>query len=302
MEVSLMSELLILNKTDRNLRDRLSSSEINRLHFLMEFDSIGTRAEYKRGLSEFISYLRVEFSINELKAEREHINAYKNHLHLNIKNSKATINKKLAVVSSYYQYLISKKVLESSPCEFIKRYKVANVGSSVAITREEVEKLYSSLHTKNLQELLKKTMIILLFETGMRISELLNLKIGSIKRDFGDYILEFEQKGGANHKVVLNELALSYLGRFLEELTNAGFDISEDKLLFQTKSGRSINRKNFARMIKNEAEKAEINSAIHPHTARVSFIRQSHKEGMDIYSIRKKVGHSSVRTTERYLG
>ncbi len=78
-------------------------------------------------------------------------------------------------------------------------------------------------------------MITLLFETGMRISELLNLKFGSIKCDFGDYILEFEQKGGA----------------------------------------------------------------IHPHTTRVSFIRQSHKEGMDIYSIRKIVGHSSVRTNER---
>lgn len=284
------------------LTRRLSVTEHNRLLFLMEFDSVGTRSEYKRGLSEFISYLRVEFSINELKAEREHINAYKNHLHLNIKNSKVTINKKLAVVSSYYQYLISKKVLESSPCEFIKRYKVANVGSSVAITRDEVEKLYSSLHTKNIQELQKKTMIVLLFETGMRISELLNLKIGSIKRDFGDYILEFEQKGGANHRVILNELALSYLGKFLEELTIAGFDVSEDKLMFQTKTGRNINRKNFARLIKNIAEKAGINSEIHPHTARVSFIRQSHKEGMDIYTIRKNVGHSSVKTTERYLG
>jgi integrase/recombinase XerD len=179
---------------------------------------------------------------------------------------------------------------------------MANVGTSVAITREEVELLYNSMPTDKLYDLQKKTMIILLFETGMRISELLTLKIGSIKRDFGDYILEFEQKGGAIHKVILNELALSYLGKFLEELTSNGSDLCEEKILFQTRSGRNINRKNFARLLTTLAKKAGLSSEMHPHTARVSFIRQKHKENMDIYSIRKKVGHSSVRTTERYLG
>ena len=73
---------------------------------------------------------------------------------------------------------------------------------------------------------------ILKFETGMRISELLSLKIGSIKRDFGEYILEFEQKGVTTHKVILNELALSFLGNFLEELSaelsNAGAELMEN--------------------------------------------------------------------------
>ena len=145
-------------------------------------------------------------------------------------------------------------------------------------------------------------MIVLLFETGMRISELLSLKVGSIKRDFGDYILEFEQKGGVIHRVVLNELALSYLGKFLEVMGNNGSDLTEEKILFQTRSGRNINRKNFARLLSILAKKAGLSSEIHPHTARVSFIRQKNKENMDIYSIRKKVSHSSVRTTERYLG
>lgn len=297
-----MSAIIEINKTERNLRRTLSDNEKHRLLFLMELDSIGSRAEYKRGLSEFITYLRLEFSINERLATREHINAYKNHLLLNKKNAKATINKKLAVVSSYYQYLLSKRVLEENPCEFIRRFRMANTGTSVAITRDEIERLYNTISTTRLYDLQIKTMIILLFETGMRISELLSLKIGSIKRDFGDYILEFEQKGGAIHRVILNELALSYLGRFLEELTAVDSDVAEEKILFQTRSGRQINRKNFARLLNTLAKKAGLSSEIHPHTARVSFIRQKHKENMDIYSIRKKVGHSSVRTTERYLG
>ena len=119
---------------------------------------------------------------------------------------------------------------------------------------------------------------------------------------FGDYILEFEQKGGAIHRVILNELALSYLGKFLEELAAAGHELTKEKILFQTRSGRSISRKNFYRLLNTLSTKAGLSSEIHPHTARVSFIRQKHQEGMDIYSIRKKVGHSSVRTTERYLG
>ena len=289
-------------KTDRNLRRNLSDNEKNRLLFLMELDSVGSRAEYKRGLAEFITYLRLEFAIHELKAEREYINAYKNHLLLNRKNAKATINKKLAVVSSYFHFLQTKRVVEDNPCEFIRRFKMANIGTSVAITRDEVEQLYNSLPSRNLYELQKKTMVVLLFETGMRVSELLSLKIGSIKRDFGDYVLEFEQKGGGVHRVILNELALSFLGKFLESLGENGFELFEERFIFQTRSGRKINRKNFARLIKELGIKAGLSSEIHPHTARVSFIRQMHKEGIEIYSIRKKVGHSSVRTTERYLG
>ena len=145
-----MNSIVEVKKTERNLRRNLSDNEKNRLLFIMELDSIGSRAEYKRGLSEFITYLRLEFSINELVTSREHINAYKNYLLHNKKNGKSTINKKLAVVSSYFAYLISKKVLENNPCEFIRRFKMANVGTSVAITREEVERLYNSMSTGKL--------------------------------------------------------------------------------------------------------------------------------------------------------
>ena len=301
MEISFVSTIIEVNKTERNLRRSLSENEKNRLHFLMELDSIGSRAEYKRGLSEFITYMRLEFNLNELKAEREHINAYKNHLLLNKENGKATINKKLAITSSYFQYLLSKRIVEENPCEFIRRFKLANVGSSVAITRDEVEQLYNSMPANKHSDIQKKTMIILLFETGMRISELLSLKVGSIKRDFGNYVLEFEQKGGAIHRVILNELSLAFLGTFLENISANGEDHSVDQFLFQTRTGRKINRKNFARLLNTLALKAHLSSEIHPHTARVSFIRQKHLEGMDIYTIRKKVGHSSVKTTERYL-
>jgi integrase/recombinase XerD len=301
MEVLFVSADLELRKTERNLRRSLSETEKNRLLFLMELDSVGSRAEYRRGLGEFITYLRSEFSINELKAEREHINSYKNHLLINKKNAKATINKKLTVVSSYFQYLLSKRVVEENPCEFIRRFRMANVGTSVAITRDEVEQLYNSLPSRNLSELQKKTMMVLLFETGMRISELLSLKIASIKRDFGEYVLEFEQKGGAVHRVTLNEIALAFLGKYLEGLVNSVPELAESRLLFQTRTGRKINRKNFYRLMKTIAKNANLGCEIHPHTSRVSFIRQKHKEGVDIYSIRKKVGHSSVKTTERYL-
>jgi integrase/recombinase XerD len=298
--INIMNELTF--QPHKQLKRELSSNEKNRLLFLMGFDSIGSRIEYKRSLSEFITYLRLEFSINELKTEREHINAFKNHLLLNKKNSKATINKKLAVTSSYFHYLQTKNVIDTNPCEFIRRFKMANVGTSVAITRDEIEKIYKSLPDTTLEDLKKKTLVVLIFETGMRVSELLSLKVGSIKKDFGKYILSFEQKGGAIHRVELNELALSHLGLFLEKSQFAGKNLEPDSLIFTTKSGRKINRKNFARFFKCLSNNADLDSDIHPHTARVSFIRQKHKEGMDIYSIRKKVGHSSIKTTERYLG
>ena len=292
----------LVSSSSNGLKRELSQNEKNRLLFLLEKDSKGTRDEYKRTLSEFIIYLRSEFNINEVKAQREHINAFKQHLEINQKNSRSTINKKLAVVSSYFRFLEEKRIISENPCEFIRRFRMPNIGKSIAITRAEVELIYGSLPTSNLYELQKKTMIVLLFETGMRISELLNLKFGTIKRDFGEYVLEFEQKGGVTHKIVLNEVALSYLGKYLEALVEVGRGEKESEYLFLTKNKRVIDRKNFYRMIQSIGKSSGIMAVIHPHTARVSFIKQKHKEGMDIYSIRKKVGHSSVRTTERYLG
>jgi len=297
-----MSEVVIINKELRNPRRNLSEIEKLRLLFLMELDSVGSRTEYKRCLSEFIAYMRSEFTINELRAERDHINSFKNHLLLNKKNSKATINKKLAVVSGYFKYLQSKRVVESNPSELFKRFRMANIGKSVAITREEIEKIYNSMPTRNIYEIQKKTMVVLLFETGMRISELLSLRIESIKRDFGVYVFEFEQKGGVLHRVQLNDLALSYLGNYLENIMSDDNELPANNLLFYTRNERAINRKNFYRMLKSIARNAKISVEIHPHTSRVSFIRQKHENGVDIYSIRRLVGHSSVRTTERYLG
>ena len=284
----------------RDVSPGRSLTERNRLLFLMELDSIGSREEYERCLGQFITYLRLEFSVNELKAEREHINAYKNNLLLNKKNGKATINKKLSVISSYFHYLLSKDLIENNPCEFIRRYRLANIGTSVAITREEVEIIYRSMPQKNFNQLRQKTMVIILFETGLRISELLSIRISAIKKDFGDYILEVVQKGGKIHRVILNELSLSWVGFYLEEISRLG-EVDPEDLFFKTSSGRKINRNNFSRALKKIAVAAGINSKIHPHTSRVTFIRQKYKEGMDIYTIRKKVGHSSVTTTERYL-
>jgi site-specific recombinase XerD len=157
------------------------------------------------------------------------------------------------------------------------------------------------MKSDDIRSLQKKTMIIVMFETGIRVSELLSLKVKYLKKDFGQFIVEFPQKGGVNHKVVLSDLAICYLGRFIEELERLGVKKEEDHYLFLTKHGRRFDRKNFYLILRRQSL---VSGAIgmHPHSARVSYIRQKHHEGMDIYTIRKKVGHSSVSTTERYLG
>jgi integrase/recombinase XerD len=279
----------------------LSENERNRRLFINELDSAGSRKEYSRCLGEFLLYLRRDFSINELKTEREHINAFKNYLFLNKQNSKSTVNKKLSVISGYFIFLIEKRVLAENPCEFVRRFKMANIGKSVAITREEIERIYRSLSFNTFYEIQKKTLIVLLFESGIRISEMLNLKISSLKKDYGEYILEFEQKGGRNHRIKLNDLSIAYLGRYLEELALLG-EIDPNTHLFLTRKRRLLDRNNFAKMLKRVAINAGLDTAIHPHSARVSYIKKRNREGADIYTIRKEVGHSSVRTTERYLG
>lgn len=289
-------------KTHSNLRRNLSELDMHRLRFLQDFNSIGTRNEYKRNLGEFITYIRTEFLINELKVEREHITAFKSYLQLNRSNSSVTINKKLSVISSYFSYLQNLRIVNDNPCFYVRRFNVSNLGMTRALDRKSVEKLYTSLPSSNFHHLKIKTMVVLLIETGIRESELLSLKLSSITKDFGSYVLIFDQKGGKKHKVILNELAVAILGQYLEQLLELGPSTGEESLLFSTKSGKKIDRKNFYKLFKKIGSKYNIDNDLNPHMTRATYIRQKYEEGIDIYRVKKDVGHSSIKTTERYLG
>lgn len=291
----------MVQETARNLRPNVAYEKLPILRklFLEYFNSVGTKNEYRRCLDEYVGYLRMHFTITEIKANSDHINAFKNFLLNEVSNNEVTINKKLSIVSSYYTFLMRRKLISDNPVRFIRKFKVSNTGKSRAITRDEIEQIYRSLKEETRYQITVKAMIILLFETGIRVSELINLKSDNIIYDYGEYYLEFAQKGGKKHKVKLNEVSKYYIGRLLE---NENLDESSSDYIFKTKNGRIFDRKNVYRLIVGLGRKNYLRVKIHPHTARVSYIREALESGQEIYSIKRAVGHSSIKTTERYLG
>ena len=295
-----MGSELINNKSVRNLRPNttIENLSIIRKLFIAYFNSEGTKDEYLRCLEEYLAFLRMHFRLSEIKATSDHVNAFKNYLHSEILNSEITVNKKLSIVSSYYTFLIRRKIVPDNPVRFIRKYKVSSSGKSRAITREEIEIIYRSLKEESKYQLTIKTLVILLFETGIRVSEAINLTTENIVYDYGNYYLEFVQKGGKVHKVKLNELSKYYIGKLLDCEASKSELIH---LLFKTKNGAKFDRKNIHRLIASLGKKNNLKVKIHPHSARVSFMREALESGMELYSIKKAVGHSSIKTTERYL-
>lgn len=291
---------VVFRETARNLRASSSLENLSLLRklFISYFNSEGTREEYERCLGGYLGYLRMHFGISEIRATSDHINAFKNFLYVDVKNSEVTINKKLSIVSSYYTFLMRRKIVLDNPVRFIKKFKVSSMGRSRAITRNEIELIYSSLKENTAYQITIKTLIIVLFELGIRVSELINLTTENIIYDYGDYCLDFTQKGGKNHKVKLNELTKCYLGKLLQLRS---VEEGSVELLFRTKTGQRFDRKNIYRLLAGIGKRNDLKVKIHPHTARVSFIREALESGREIYSIKRSVGHSSVKTTERYL-
>lgn len=291
---------LIIKENARNLRPNVPFEKLPTLRklFIEYFNSSGTKEEYRRCLEEYVAYLRLHFAITEIKATSDHINAFKNYLQNEVSNTSTTINKKLSVVSSYYTFLMRRKIVLENPVRFVRKFKVSNNGKSRAITRNEIEIVYKSLKEDSGYRLTIKALVIILFETGIRVSELIGLTTKNIVYDYGNYYLEFFQKGGKSHKVKLNEISKYYLGKILELEK-----IEDDKnvLLFKTKTGQKFDRKNIYRLISGIGKTNNLKVRIHPHTARVSYIREALESGKEIYSIRKSVGHASIKTTERYL-
>lgn len=287
-------------KEHRNLRRALSRLEQARIFYLQEFDSPATKKEYKRNLGEFIHYLRTQYNTTELSAQREHINAFKNYLLNNSKNSKLTINKKLSVVSGYFEYLAEKSLIEDNPAHYIRRYKRASQSHTRALSETEVLLLLEHIPHKTYLQLKFKTMCVLLFDIGMRIEELLTLSPDSIQIYEGQYVFYLKNKGGALHRVEIPESSQAYLGKYLEESLKI-YQTSENMhYLFMTSSKRKIERKNFTRMLSSYAQRLGIGH-VHPHMARATKARSMRKAGCDVFKIKSHLAHKSINTTFIYL-
>lgn len=201
----------------------------------------------------------------------------------------------LLSIKSLHKYLKKLKILDEDVTINIEQPKMAKHLPDV-LSYDEVNNLLD-IEIKTGEDIRNKAMLELLYASGFRISELLNIKLGDI--DFTNAVVRTFGKGSKERVVPLPDVTLDYINKYLE-IRKDILNKKESDYLFITKRGNKMDRTTFFKFIKNLLIKKNIHKDISPHTLRHSFATHLLEGGADLRSIQVLLGHENIKTTKIY--
>ena len=215
--------------------------------------------------------------------------------YLNINKDSRTIARNITSLNNFFKYLMIEKIIEVNPCEFIDRPKLSKKLPNV-LSVEEVDKLLDiKLNTRF--DYRNKAMLELLYSSGLRISELVNLTTRDI--DFTNSIVRCFGKGNKERIVPISEYSLYYI-KLYYDMRDTFFKGKINDYLFLNNHGKKLTRQGFNKILNKILEEKNIKKEVTPHTLRHSFATHMLNGGADLRSIQILLGHSDISTTKIY--
>lgn len=255
-----------------------------------------TLESYGRDLRQFQNYLK-NSQLDILKnSSRDTILSYLGNLQSKGR-SISTISRNLAAIKSFYQYMVRERHLDKDPAVNLESPKLEKKLPKI-LTIHEVEELLKQPNILLPTGLRDKSMLELLYATGIRVSELTNLNISDINLDMG--YIKCYGKGFKERIVPLGSIAArcvqEYVGKGRPRLVRS----YEEPSLFVNHHGNRLTRQGFWKIVKKYALEANIMKAITPHTLRHSFATHLLENGADLRSVQEMLGHADISTTQIY--
>lgn len=202
----------------------------------------------------------------------------------------------LTVFKLFYVYLINKGVISINPCEGIKMPKLEKKLPDY-LTIEEVDNLLD-IKTSTAYDKRNKAMLEVLYATGIRVSELINLTMSNLYLD--DEMIKVFGKGSKERVVPINEVAIDYLNDYLSYGRSELLGIKTSEYVFISSRHTKITRQAFFKFLKKLCEEKGIRKNISPHTLRHSFATHLLNNGADLRVVQELLGHSDIATTQIY--
>lgn len=259
--------------------------------------SKNTLSSYGRDINLYINYLEEKhiFDINE--TDRSTVLTYV----LSLKNNKratSTILRTIVSLKAFYGYAHKNGLIKDDPTVGIESPK-SEKRHIVILTNEEIDALLDAPNGKNDKELRDKSMLELLYATGIRVSELISLDINDVNLDMGFVCCKSSSQ--KERIIPIGRICTDALSMYIKEAREKIISDSREKALFvNLSSGKRISRQGFWKIIKQYQQKAGISKDITPHTLRHSFAAHLLENGADIRSVQNMLGHSDISSTQVY--
>lgn len=251
--------------------------------------SDNTVNSYRDNLKQFFCYFENK---NILTLTENDIKAFIN----NLNKSAKTKAHYITVLNSFYNFLIDEDKISINPCESIKQPKIPKKLPNY-LTVEEVDRLLN-LRLNTPLQYRNKAMLELLYSTGIRITELTELKLNNI--DFNDELIRVIGKGSKERIIPLGEEAIKHLKLYVNQYRNLILKTKTSNYLFINNFGNKMTRQGFFKILKKECKAQGIDKNISPHTLRHSFATHMLNNGADLRIIQELLGHSDISTTQIY--
>lgn len=273
--------------------DKAEQYLVNYISYLKDIKkfSANTIKAYQQDIAQFFKHMEKE----KLLIDREDIRDYISKIFIQSRN-KSTVARKIYALKSFYSFVLKNGGIEKNPFDGINTPKIDRKIPEI-LTISEMNKFLDRLPKNNFIELRNKAIFELLYATGMRISELTNLKLTDI--DFENRLLRVMGKGKKERIVPFNETARDALLRFNRE-SKLKFKITKE-YVFVNNRGNKITDRSVERILQESFKQVmDSDKHVYPHLFRHSFATHLLQKGANLRVIQELLGHSNLATTEKY--
>ncbi|MBD5458083.1 MAG: site-specific tyrosine recombinase XerD [Lachnospiraceae bacterium] len=256
--------------------------------------SNNTAMSYKRDL-EKVQHFMVQKGIQNVEdVTEEALGEYIQYLEDN-HFAMATVSRNVASIKAFHHFLLCEGIVKDDVSGNLKAPRIEKKMPEV-MSPEEVVRLLEQPGGDSPKEIRDKAMLELLYATGIRVSELITLKVSDINMQMSFLVCHT----GKERIIPFGNAAKKALDRYLDGVRDSMIEDKKSDILFANCSGLPMSRQGFWKLIKHYAQKADIKADITPHTLRHSFAAHLVENGADLKSVQEMLGHSDISTTQIY--
>jgi integrase/recombinase XerD len=255
-----------------------------------------TLESYRRDLDKFISFMHKQKITAPESVDQNALNLFILELK-KIGRATSTISRCIASIRSFFSFLLQEGIIEYNPALDMESPKIEKKLPRVLTTRE-VDLLLCQPKPGEHNGLRDKAMLELLYASGIRVSELVDLNITDFDPQVG--YLRCRGKGMKERIVPIGSVAINYVSEYLDNSRAKLLKKNGNPALFVNHHGGRMTRQGFWKILKKYARKSNINGDITPHTLRHSFATHLLENGADLRSVQEMLGHSDISTTQIY--
>ena len=257
--------------------------------------SNNTELSYKRDLEKVKQFMASRGIVDAKDVSAKDLSDYVKYLEDN-RFAAATVSRNIASLKAFYHFMVEEGLVAEDISEKLKAPKIEKKLPSI-MSPDEVVRLLEQPSGDSSKEIRDKAMLELLYATGIRVTELITLKVSDVNMQMNFILCKDRNK---ERIIPFGAAAKNALARYLDGTREAMLENKSSDVLFANCSGQPMSRQGFWKLIKYYAKRADIKADITPHTLRHSFAAHLVENGADLRSVQEMLGHSDISTTQIY--